>query len=74
MAETRQTKAVGTDPSTKHSLLEQRRDRMAAYAQHVLEKILRRARWSAADRDQIAEYIDSVVGKEVALVRKRGGQ
>ena len=75
MAETRQTKAVGYDPTFKRNQIEQRRDRMAAYAERLLEEILRRARWSARDRDRIAEYIDGVVGNEVALAAgKRGGQ
>lgn len=43
-------------------------DRLTHDAEHILEKVLRRQRWHAADRDAIAQYLRRVVNRE----RKKG--
>lgn len=42
-----------------------RRMRLEAMAEHILEGILKRRRWTASDRDAIADYLDRAVIQEM---------
>lgn len=44
-------------------------ERLTQDAEHILEKVLRRQRWHAADRDAIAQYLRRIVNRE----RKKPG-
>ena len=59
--------AVMTDPRTcqyKASAGDREAVRFELYAEELLEKVLRRQRWSAADRDAIAVFLERVVRRE----------
>lgn len=43
-------------------------ERLMQDAEHILEKVLRRQRWHAADRDAIAQHLRRIVNRE----RKKG--
>lgn len=45
--------------------LEARRARMEARAEAILEKVLKRQRWTVPDRDRIADYLERVVNEEM---------
>lgn len=53
---------------------ERRRARMEEAAVDMLERILRRRRWSANDKDRIADFLDRLVGDEIMRERLRAGQ
>lgn len=39
-------------------------DRLTQDAEHILERVLRRQRWHAGDRDAIAQYLRRIVNRE----------
>lgn len=49
---------------------ESQRERMVPRAEHILEKILHRQRWSAEDRDRLVDYLQTVVNNEINHARK----
>lgn len=51
---------------------ERRRLRMENAAEKILETVLRRRRWTATDRDRIAEVIEQAAIEEVKIMRNRG--
>ena len=50
--------------------LESQRERMVPRAEHILEKIFHRQRWSADDRDRLVDYLQTIVNNEISRARK----
>lgn len=67
--------AVMTDPRScqyKASAGDREAVRFELYAEELLEKVLRRQRWSAADRDAIAGFLARLVSRERVSAAKGG--
>lgn len=49
---------------------DRQRDRMVTRAEHIIEKIMHRRRWTAVDRDRLVDYLQTVANKEISRARK----